>query len=133
MFVGESGVSRVIQRTCEMMNELKTDDPAELRAAGFAVEHAALEDGVPARQVEAAARARSAYAGLHLHGDDRQTDRDGRGPQHDQGEGYQHKPPVTACFIFDNLFGFLKLIFSRKHVTTALHITCEVACGHVLD
>jgi benzoyl-CoA 2,3-dioxygenase component B len=34
MFVGESGVSRVIQRTCEMMNELKTDDPAELRAAG---------------------------------------------------------------------------------------------------
>jgi benzoyl-CoA 2,3-dioxygenase component B len=34
MFVGESGVSRVIQRTCEMMNELKTEDPAELRAAG---------------------------------------------------------------------------------------------------
>jgi benzoyl-CoA 2,3-dioxygenase component B len=34
MFVGESGVSRVIQRTCEMMNELKTDDPAALRAAG---------------------------------------------------------------------------------------------------
>ncbi|MCG6888628.1 MAG: benzoyl-CoA 2,3-epoxidase subunit BoxB, partial [Gammaproteobacteria bacterium] len=34
MFVGESGVSRVIQRTCEMMNELKTDDPARLRAAG---------------------------------------------------------------------------------------------------
>ena len=34
MFVGESGVSRVIQRTCEMMRELKTDDPAALRAAG---------------------------------------------------------------------------------------------------
>jgi len=34
MFVGESGVSRVIQRTCQMMNELKTDDAARLRAAG---------------------------------------------------------------------------------------------------
>ena len=34
MFVGESGVSRVIQRTCQVMNELKTDDPAQLRAAG---------------------------------------------------------------------------------------------------
>jgi benzoyl-CoA 2,3-dioxygenase component B len=34
MFVGESGVSRVIQRTAQMMNELKTDDPAKLRAAG---------------------------------------------------------------------------------------------------
>jgi len=34
MFVGESGVSRVIQRTCQVMNELKTDDPARLRAAG---------------------------------------------------------------------------------------------------
>jgi benzoyl-CoA 2,3-dioxygenase component B len=34
MFVGESGVSRVIQRTCAAMNELKTDDPAKLRAAG---------------------------------------------------------------------------------------------------
>jgi benzoyl-CoA 2,3-epoxidase subunit B len=34
MFVGESGVSRVIQRTCDAMNELKTEDPAELRAAG---------------------------------------------------------------------------------------------------
>ena len=34
MFVGESGVARVISRTCEMMNELKTDDPARLRAAG---------------------------------------------------------------------------------------------------
>jgi benzoyl-CoA 2,3-dioxygenase component B len=34
MFVGESGVSRIIQRTCQVMNELKTDDPARLRAAG---------------------------------------------------------------------------------------------------
>ncbi|MEW6703597.1 MAG: benzoyl-CoA 2,3-epoxidase subunit BoxB [Pseudomonadota bacterium] len=34
MFVGESGVSRVIQRTAQAMNELKTDDPQKLRAAG---------------------------------------------------------------------------------------------------
>jgi benzoyl-CoA 2,3-epoxidase subunit B len=34
MFVGESGVSRVIQRTCAVMNELKTDDPKRLREAG---------------------------------------------------------------------------------------------------
>lgn len=34
MFVGESGISRVIQRTCQVMNELKTDDPARIRAAG---------------------------------------------------------------------------------------------------
>ena len=34
MFVGESGVSRVIQRTVSAMNELKTDDVAKLRAAG---------------------------------------------------------------------------------------------------
>ncbi|MEP7328116.1 MAG: benzoyl-CoA 2,3-epoxidase subunit BoxB, partial [Betaproteobacteria bacterium] len=34
MFVGESGVSRVIQRTCQLMHELGTDDPARLRAAG---------------------------------------------------------------------------------------------------
>jgi benzoyl-CoA 2,3-dioxygenase component B len=34
MFVGESGVSRVIQRTCQVMNELKTDDPRKLREAG---------------------------------------------------------------------------------------------------
>ena len=34
MFVGESGVGRVITRTCEMMNQLKTDDVAKLRAAG---------------------------------------------------------------------------------------------------
>jgi benzoyl-CoA 2,3-dioxygenase component B len=34
MFVGESGVSRVIQRTCQVMNDLKTDDVAQVRAAG---------------------------------------------------------------------------------------------------
>jgi benzoyl-CoA 2,3-dioxygenase component B len=34
MFVGETGVMRIIQRTCEVMRELKTDDPARLRAAG---------------------------------------------------------------------------------------------------
>jgi benzoyl-CoA 2,3-epoxidase subunit B len=34
MFVGESGVSRVIARTCQMMNQLKTDDVGKLRAAG---------------------------------------------------------------------------------------------------
>ena len=34
MFVGESGVSRVIQRTVNAMNELKTDDVRKLRAAG---------------------------------------------------------------------------------------------------
>jgi benzoyl-CoA 2,3-epoxidase subunit B len=34
MFVGESGVSRVIQRTCQVMNELKTDDAKRLREAG---------------------------------------------------------------------------------------------------
>lgn len=34
MFVGESGISRVIQRTCEVMNQLKTDDPDSVRAAG---------------------------------------------------------------------------------------------------
>jgi benzoyl-CoA 2,3-dioxygenase component B len=34
MFVGESGVSRVIQRTCQVMNELKTDDVGRLREAG---------------------------------------------------------------------------------------------------
>lgn len=34
MFVGESGVNRVIQRTCQVMNELKTDDPKTLREAG---------------------------------------------------------------------------------------------------
>jgi benzoyl-CoA 2,3-dioxygenase component B len=34
MFVGEAGISRVIQRTCDVMNELGTDDPQRLRAAG---------------------------------------------------------------------------------------------------
>ncbi len=34
MFVGESGVSRVVQRTCDVMNQIKTDDPAKVRAAG---------------------------------------------------------------------------------------------------
>ncbi len=34
MFVGESGISRVIQRTVNAMNEMKTDDVAKLRAAG---------------------------------------------------------------------------------------------------
>ncbi len=34
MFVGESGISRVLARTAAVMNELKTDDPAKIRAAG---------------------------------------------------------------------------------------------------
>ena len=34
MFVGESGVSRTLQRTAQVMNELKTDDAALVRAAG---------------------------------------------------------------------------------------------------
>jgi benzoyl-CoA 2,3-dioxygenase component B len=34
MFVGEAGISRVIQRTCEVMRELGSEDPARLRAAG---------------------------------------------------------------------------------------------------
>jgi benzoyl-CoA 2,3-dioxygenase component B len=34
MFVGESGVARVLQRTAEVMKSLGTDDPAKLRAAG---------------------------------------------------------------------------------------------------
>ena len=34
MFVGDAGVSRVIQRTCQVMNELGSDDPQRLRAAG---------------------------------------------------------------------------------------------------
>ncbi len=34
MFVGESGVSRVIARTCAAMNEMKTDDVNVLRNAG---------------------------------------------------------------------------------------------------
>jgi benzoyl-CoA 2,3-dioxygenase component B len=34
MFVGESGVSRIIQRTCEVMKANRTEDPAKLRALG---------------------------------------------------------------------------------------------------
>lgn len=34
MFVGETGVQRVIQRACDLMNEHKTDDPAVIRANG---------------------------------------------------------------------------------------------------
>jgi benzoyl-CoA 2,3-dioxygenase component B len=34
LFVGESGISRIIQRTCEMMAQHKTDDAAKLRALG---------------------------------------------------------------------------------------------------
>jgi len=34
LFVGEQGVSRIIQRTCEMMNHHKTDDKAKLRQLG---------------------------------------------------------------------------------------------------
>ena len=34
MFVGESGVARVLQRTCDVMRRLETDDPARIRAEG---------------------------------------------------------------------------------------------------
>jgi benzoyl-CoA 2,3-dioxygenase component B len=34
MFVGETGVSRIIQRTCEVMKEHKLDDPSDVRALG---------------------------------------------------------------------------------------------------
>jgi len=34
MFVGETGVSRIIQRTCEVMKEHKIDDPADVRSMG---------------------------------------------------------------------------------------------------
>jgi benzoyl-CoA 2,3-dioxygenase component B len=34
MFVGESGVSRVIQRTCDVMKQHRTDDPQNIRALG---------------------------------------------------------------------------------------------------
>ncbi|MFO0547225.1 MAG: benzoyl-CoA 2,3-epoxidase subunit BoxB [Polyangiaceae bacterium] len=34
LFVGESGISRIIQRTCEVMKRDKTEDPDRLRAAG---------------------------------------------------------------------------------------------------
>jgi benzoyl-CoA 2,3-dioxygenase component B len=34
MFVGESGVSRTIQRTCEVMKQFGIEDPAQVRAKG---------------------------------------------------------------------------------------------------
>jgi benzoyl-CoA 2,3-dioxygenase component B len=34
LFVGETGIRRVVQRTCEVMQALKTDDPERVRAAG---------------------------------------------------------------------------------------------------
>jgi len=34
MFVGEAGVARILQRTCEVMKQEATDDPARVRAAG---------------------------------------------------------------------------------------------------
>lgn len=34
MFIGESGISRILQRTCQVMNGLKTDDPKALREHG---------------------------------------------------------------------------------------------------
>ncbi len=34
LFVGESGVARIIQRTCEVMVQHKTDDPVKLRSLG---------------------------------------------------------------------------------------------------
>ena len=34
MFVGETGISRVVKRTLEVMKELGTDDPERIRAHG---------------------------------------------------------------------------------------------------
>ena len=34
MFVGDTGIGRVVRRTVEVMNELKTEDPQKIRAAG---------------------------------------------------------------------------------------------------
>ena len=34
MWVGETGVQRIVQRTCDVMQELKTDEPDKVRAAG---------------------------------------------------------------------------------------------------
>src|SRR6201994_4644962 len=34
MFVGESGVSRIIARTCELMKQIGSDEPDKVRAAG---------------------------------------------------------------------------------------------------
>jgi benzoyl-CoA 2,3-epoxidase subunit B len=35
MFVGESGVGRIVQRTCEAMTQHKIDDPVKIRALGL--------------------------------------------------------------------------------------------------
>ncbi len=42
MFVGETGVMRIVERTCEVMNHLGTDDPARVREAG-AIDLATLQ------------------------------------------------------------------------------------------
>jgi benzoyl-CoA 2,3-epoxidase subunit B len=34
MFVGDTGIGRVVRRTVEVMNELRSDDPVKVRAAG---------------------------------------------------------------------------------------------------
>lgn len=34
MFVGDTGIGRVVRRSVEVMNELKSDDPMKVRAAG---------------------------------------------------------------------------------------------------
>src|ERR1700678_3333913 len=34
MFIGESGVARILQRTCEVMRDQKVSDPAQVRALG---------------------------------------------------------------------------------------------------
>ena len=34
MFVGDTGIGRVVRRSVEVMNELRTDDPVKVRAAG---------------------------------------------------------------------------------------------------
>jgi benzoyl-CoA 2,3-dioxygenase component B len=34
MFVGETGVTRIVQRTCDVMKENKIDDPSDVRAMG---------------------------------------------------------------------------------------------------
>jgi benzoyl-CoA 2,3-dioxygenase component B len=34
MFVGEAGIARIVQRTCELMREHRTDDPAAIRRHG---------------------------------------------------------------------------------------------------
>src|SRR5215468_8353753 len=34
MFIGETGISRIIQRTCEVMKESKVEDPSSVRALG---------------------------------------------------------------------------------------------------